>query len=67
VALNNLGSGYVPDTAVIMAGTLIGTLPVLVVFVSAGTPDRQRHHGRGGQGLRDEISTSAGTRSERTN
>jgi cellobiose transport system permease protein len=33
VALNNLGSGYVPDTAVIMAGTLVGTLPVLVVFV----------------------------------
>ena len=27
VALNNLGSGYVPDTAVIMAGTLVGTLP----------------------------------------
>jgi cellobiose transport system permease protein len=36
VALNNLGSGYVPDTAVIMAGTLIGTLPVLVVFVVLG-------------------------------
>jgi cellobiose transport system permease protein len=36
VALNNLGSGYVPDTAVIMAGTLIGTLPVLVVFVLLG-------------------------------
>jgi len=36
VALNNLGSGYVPDTAVIMAGTLIGTLPVLVVFALLG-------------------------------
>lgn len=36
VALNNLGSGYVPDTAVIMAGTLVGTLPVLVVFVLLG-------------------------------
>ena len=36
VALNNLGSGYVPDTAIIMAGTLIGTLPVLVVFVLLG-------------------------------
>ena len=36
VALNNLGSGYVPDTAVIMAGTLVGTLPVLVVFVALG-------------------------------
>ena len=36
VALNNLGSGYVPDTAVIMAGTLIGTLPVLVVFMLLG-------------------------------
>jgi cellobiose transport system permease protein len=35
VALNNLGSGYVPDTAV-MAGTLVGTLPVLVVFVLLG-------------------------------
>jgi cellobiose transport system permease protein len=36
VALNNLGSGYVPDTSVIMAGTLVGTLPVLVVFVLLG-------------------------------
>jgi cellobiose transport system permease protein len=36
VALNNLGSGYVPDTAVIMAGTLVGTLPALVVFVLLG-------------------------------
>src|SRR5690606_21597147 len=26
VALNSLGSGYVPDTAIIMAGTLVGTL-----------------------------------------
>ena len=36
VALNNLGSGYVPDTSVIMAGTLVGTLPVIVVFVLLG-------------------------------
>jgi cellobiose transport system permease protein len=36
VALNNLGSGYVPDTAVIMAGTLVGTAPVLVVFALLG-------------------------------
>jgi cellobiose transport system permease protein len=36
VALNNLGSGYVPDTAVIMAGTFIGTLPVIVVFLLLG-------------------------------
>lgn len=36
VALNNLGSGYVPDTAVIMAGTLVGTLPVVIVFVVLG-------------------------------
>jgi cellobiose transport system permease protein len=36
VALAGLGGGYVPDRAVIMAGTLIGTLPVLVVFVVLG-------------------------------
>nr|WP_308469973.1 carbohydrate ABC transporter permease [Kineococcus rubinsiae] len=36
VALNNLGSGYVPDTAIIMAGTLVGTLPVIVVFLLLG-------------------------------
>lgn len=36
VALNNLGQGYVPDQAVIMAGTLVGTLPVIVVFVLLG-------------------------------
>ena len=36
VALNNLGSGYVPDTSVIMAGTLVGTLPVIAVFVLLG-------------------------------
>ena len=36
VALNNLGQGYVPDQAVIMAGTLVGTLPVIVVFAILG-------------------------------
>lgn len=36
VALNNLGSGYVPDTSVIMAGTLVGTAPVIVVFLLLG-------------------------------
>jgi cellobiose transport system permease protein len=36
VALKNLGSGYVPDQAIIMAGTLVGTLPVIVVFVVLG-------------------------------
>lgn len=36
VALNNLGAGYVPDTSVIMAGTLVGTAPVIVVFLLLG-------------------------------
>ncbi len=36
VALNNLGGGYVPDQSVIMAGTLVGTVPVLVVFAILG-------------------------------
>ena len=36
VALAGLGGGYVPDTSVIMAGTLLGTVPVLVVFVVLG-------------------------------
>jgi cellobiose transport system permease protein len=32
VALDGLSSGYIPQQAVVMAGTLIGTLPILVVF-----------------------------------
>lgn len=32
VAINSLGGGYVPDQSVILAGTVLGTLPVLVVF-----------------------------------
>jgi cellobiose transport system permease protein len=36
VALNNLGGGYVPDQSIILAGTLIGTLPVFLVFVLLG-------------------------------
>ncbi|WP_254898003.1 carbohydrate ABC transporter permease [Kitasatospora sp. NA04385] len=36
VALKSLGQGYVPDQSVVMAGTLIGTLPVLVVFALLG-------------------------------
>ncbi|MFW3171194.1 carbohydrate ABC transporter permease [Geodermatophilus sp. CPCC 206100] len=36
VALAGLGGGYIPERAVIMAGTLVGTLPVLVVFVVLG-------------------------------
>ncbi|MEU6226502.1 carbohydrate ABC transporter permease [Streptomyces sp. NPDC047042] len=36
VALNGLGTGYVPDQAVIMAGALLGTLPLLVAFLLFG-------------------------------
>jgi cellobiose transport system permease protein len=36
VALNGLGTGYVPQQSVIMAGTFLGTLPVLVVFILLG-------------------------------
>jgi cellobiose transport system permease protein len=36
VALAGLGSGYVPQRSIIMAGTLLGTLPVLVVFSILG-------------------------------
>ncbi|GGO88826.1 carbohydrate ABC transporter permease [Wenjunlia tyrosinilytica] len=36
VALSELGQGYVPDRSVIMAGALLGTLPLLLVFVVLG-------------------------------
>ncbi|MEV6210777.1 carbohydrate ABC transporter permease [Kitasatospora sp. NPDC051914] len=36
VALKSLGQGYVPDQSVVMAGTLLGTLPVLLVFALLG-------------------------------
>jgi cellobiose transport system permease protein len=36
VALLGLGQGYVPDHAIIMAGTLIATLPLVVVFLLLG-------------------------------
>ncbi|MEW2115020.1 carbohydrate ABC transporter permease [Streptomyces sp. NPDC005474] len=36
VALNGLGTGYVPDQAVIMAGALLGTLPLLIAFLLFG-------------------------------
>lgn len=36
VALNSLGNGYVPDESVILAGTLVGTIPVLIVFLILG-------------------------------
>ncbi|MFJ2603573.1 carbohydrate ABC transporter permease [Streptomyces sp. NPDC087425] len=36
VALNSLGTGYVPDQAVIMAGALLGTLPLLLAFILFG-------------------------------
>ncbi|MFC9063718.1 carbohydrate ABC transporter permease [Streptomyces harbinensis] len=36
VALTNLGRGYVPDQGVIMAGALLGTLPLLIAFVLFG-------------------------------
>jgi cellobiose transport system permease protein len=35
-ALAGLGNGYVPQQSIIMAGTLLGTLPVLVVFLVLG-------------------------------
>ncbi|MDT0342660.1 carbohydrate ABC transporter permease [Streptomyces litchfieldiae] len=36
VALTNLGRGYIPDQGVIMAGALLGTLPLLIAFVLFG-------------------------------
>ncbi len=36
VALNGLGQGYVPDRSIILAGTLVGTVPVLIVFALLG-------------------------------
>ncbi|MBB4892243.1 cellobiose transport system permease protein [Streptomyces olivoverticillatus] len=36
VALTGLGRGYVPDQAVIMAGALLGTLPLLLAFTFFG-------------------------------
>jgi cellobiose transport system permease protein len=36
VALAGMGTGYVPQRSIIMAGTVLGTLPVLVVFVVLG-------------------------------
>ncbi|WP_344566366.1 carbohydrate ABC transporter permease [Streptomyces axinellae] len=36
VALTGLGRGYVPDQSVIMAGALLGTLPLLVAFAVFG-------------------------------
>ncbi|MFI6344090.1 carbohydrate ABC transporter permease [Streptomyces sp. NPDC050560] len=36
VALNQLGTGYIPDQSVIMAGALLGTLPLLVAFALFG-------------------------------
>jgi cellobiose transport system permease protein len=36
VALNSLGQGYVPDRSIILAGTLVGTVPVLIVFALLG-------------------------------
>ncbi|KRV47801.1 sugar ABC transporter permease [Wenjunlia vitaminophila] len=36
VALSQLGQGYVPDRSVIMAGALLGTLPLLLLFTVLG-------------------------------
>ncbi|MFD9796887.1 carbohydrate ABC transporter permease [Streptomyces sp. NPDC059070] len=36
VALTGLGRGYIPDQSVIMAGALLATLPLLLVFVLFG-------------------------------
>ncbi|MFD8588473.1 carbohydrate ABC transporter permease [Streptomyces sp. NPDC059637] len=36
VALTELSTGYVPDMSVVMAGALLGTLPLLVMFVVFG-------------------------------
>jgi cellobiose transport system permease protein len=36
VAIDNLNQGYVPDMSIILGGTLLGTVPVLIVFVALG-------------------------------
>ena len=39
-----------------MAGALVGTVPVLIVFVAARPADRRRHHARRGQGMSSELA-----------
>ena len=46
VALSRLSGGYYTDQALVFAGTLLGVVPLLVVFVAVRPPDRRRHHGR---------------------
>lgn len=36
VALTGLGRGYIPDQSVVMAGALLGTVPLLLVFALLG-------------------------------
>lgn len=36
VALNQLGTGYIPDDSVIMVSALLGTLPLLIAFLLFG-------------------------------
>ncbi|MCX2180045.1 carbohydrate ABC transporter permease [Streptomyces sp. SKN60] len=36
VALTGLGRGYIPDRSVVMAGALLGTVPLLLVFAVLG-------------------------------
>jgi cellobiose transport system permease protein len=36
VALQNLGTGYVPDQSVILAGTFLTTVPVILIFIVLG-------------------------------
>ena len=55
VAIDNLGSGYVPDESIIMAGTLLGTLPVLAGLHHPRPADRRRDHARRCQGMSDGV------------
>ena len=51
VALSTLASGYITDYSLSLTGTLIATLPLLVVFVAARQADHRRNHAGSGQGM----------------
>ena len=36
VALSTLASGYYQDYSLVLAGTLVGTVPIIVVFLALG-------------------------------
>ena len=60
VAFQSLATGYAPQQSIVMAGTLYGTIPVLIAFALPRKAHRRRSNARSSQGMTTRLEFPEG-------